>query len=93
MTQKRTPQDKFSQPLLSLNTSAIHLVHKRNSNFPEQRVLKMEKLILKEHFLVVSREVPGSSVKTEKGLRALPDNLISEKQLGHLCSQTLERLL
>lgn len=37
--------------------------------------LPMGKLILTEHLLVVSRQGPGTSGRTEKGLRALPDNL------------------
>lgn len=71
---RRTLQDKFSVPLLFLNTSAIHLVQEHSSNFPEQKLLELEKLTLTEHFHVVSREVPGMSGRKERGLRCHPDN-------------------
>ena len=56
---RRTSQDTFSLPLWFPNTSAIHLVREHSSNFPEQRILEVEKLILMEHVHVISREVLG----------------------------------
>lgn len=41
---RRTLQDKFSVPLLFLNTSAIHLVQEHSSNFPEQKLLRVGKI-------------------------------------------------
>ena len=56
---RRTSQDKFSLPLWFPNTSAIYLVREHSSNFPEKRILEVEKLILMEHVHVISREVLG----------------------------------
>lgn len=74
VSRERTPQDKFSLLLSFLSTSEIHLIQKPSSNFPEQIIIQLEKLILTEHH-VVSREVPGITGRRKKGLRCLLDNL------------------
>lgn len=59
---KSEKEDTAGQILLAFvvsNTSAIHLVREHSSNFPEQRILEVEKLIPMEHIHVVSREVLG----------------------------------
>lgn len=50
------------------------MIQKPSSNFPEQIIIQLEKLILTEHH-VVSREVPGITGRRKKGLRCLLDNL------------------
>lgn len=77
-TIRRTPQDKGSLPLLLLNTSAIDLVQKHSSSFPQQTTAQLEKLIRTEHPHVASREVPGWVAEGRKAWRAFPITWISK---------------
>lgn len=82
---RRTPQDKFSLPLLFLNISAIDVVWKHSSNFPEQRLLESKKLILTEHFHVSQERCQGWVAGGKKAWDAFPIILIFKKQLGDPC--------